>query len=271
MKDLMLLGLMVTCTYLGYNHYSKNKNTEQHPIAPPIWIDRNETPKEEIFYCDVTPQSPEKVLWNTDYYQAMEVCSENKIQCLILCSTDNCPPCIEMKKMISDSELSKQYDLVSLHTKKDSDLIKKLGVESYPCLVIVSPDYKITHKIFGKRDLQTIKNCLSKSTCYCCDNPMCECGPDCRCNKCDCTKEKTPQIQYTTQPQFQSQQQYIPQPQVNYYQPQYQQQTYQPSYQPIPTQNYTPSFGGNRMGFGGGGFLSGGFGGNFGGGGRGGC
>jgi hypothetical protein len=215
--------ILSAVAFLCYDNYVKKKDPP--PQAPAVlWSENYESAKTFMISSEEAPQAPpskaEVQVWYSEYYDTMKLSEETGKPVICIISTSNCPPCEKLKQELKSENLA-EYLLLSLHDKTDKEVVDKLKVSVFPTLMVISPQYKITHKVSGYKPFKETKVCLGKPTCYCCTNPDCKYGENCLCEGgCSCDKENA-------QTQSQSIVQSLPiqyQPQtysqpIQYYQP----------------------------------------------------
>lgn len=106
-----------------------------------------------------------KGLWHTDAPRAWQTAQQHQRPMVIFVSMENCPHCLRMagqtfRNRHVQAELT---SFVPLYVKleENRDLVKKLGVTTFPTTMVVAPDTTVLDEFKGFRSPEQMKQRLS--------------------------------------------------------------------------------------------------------------
>jgi len=109
-----------------------------------------------VIWADFSVRAEEKVSihWQDQIMDAWKKAIEEKRPLLVYVAMDGCAYCRKLEKdTLSNPQIAEKIGSGFIATKlngpKDQKFAKRLGVRSYPTLVIISPDNKVLDSISG--------------------------------------------------------------------------------------------------------------------------
>lgn len=98
--------------------------------------------------------SAEEIKWHNNYAKALREAEESNRPLLVQVSATWCSYCTTMKReTLADKkvvdEVAENFVALKLDADRDSELVQKFGVRSYPTTIIVAPDRSILKRVGG--------------------------------------------------------------------------------------------------------------------------
>jgi thioredoxin-like negative regulator of GroEL len=111
---------------------------------------------------------PEAIRWRTDYNAARAEAKEKGLPILLDLGTDHCTYCRKMDATTFQDPgivamLATQFIPLKIDGNRDTELVKALGVQMYPTVVLAGPDGKIHNSLQGYQTADQLREAMKLS------------------------------------------------------------------------------------------------------------
>ncbi len=119
-------------------------------------------------YTSTRPDPRSQVKWHTDLRQASRLVQESRRPMLVSVTADWCSHCTRMKnETFNDARFMQSltasgYVPVRLDADSNRELVSKIGIQSLPTTLIVTPDLQIRERLRGFQSADTLTQSLRK-------------------------------------------------------------------------------------------------------------
>jgi protein disulfide-isomerase len=115
--------------------------------------------------CAAVCAAPPNDVWYQDVDAAWAKAKESSRPLVLFITTDGCFACDKMSKETCKNEtvvkeLSEGFVPVVVHTRKNMELVRRLGVQAFPTTVIISKDAKIIAAMPGYLNVAQMRETL---------------------------------------------------------------------------------------------------------------
>lgn len=119
-----------------------------------------------VILCVASLASGKSIEWQHDLEQAVQFAAEHHKPLLVKVSATWCGPCKRMQRdTFSDEKIATHVNQcfvpVALDGDRDSALVRKMGVRSYPTTLVLASDLKLIKRISGYRTANQFSQDLS--------------------------------------------------------------------------------------------------------------
>lgn len=113
----------------------------------------------------------DEIAWRKDYSQALQEAKKTQRPILVKVSATWCSYCTKMKHETLDaetvvSEVEENFVPLALDADRDSELVRKFRVSTYPTTIVVAPDRTILRRMTGYQSqgqfVSSLRNALRK-------------------------------------------------------------------------------------------------------------